>query len=94
MFGPASGDPVHDDSLVQPATTYGMTKAILELMINDYSRKGYLDGRAARLPTVIIRPGAPADLVCFNADPSRPEVLRDPSSVVAVYVRGELVHQA
>ncbi len=59
VFGPASGDPVHDDSLVQPATTYGMTKAMLELMINDYSRKGYLDGRAARLPTVIIRPGAP-----------------------------------
>ena len=41
-----------------------------------------------------IRPGAPADLVCFNADPSRPEVLRDPSSVVAVYVRGQLLHQA
>ncbi len=59
VFGPASGDPVHDDSLVQPATTYGMTKAMLELMINDYSRKGFLDGRAARLPTVIIRPGAP-----------------------------------
>jgi nucleoside-diphosphate-sugar epimerase len=59
VFGPASGDPVHDDSLVQPATTYGMTKAILELMINDCSRKGFLDGRAARLPTVIIRPGAP-----------------------------------
>lgn len=59
VFGPASGDPVHDDSLVQPATTYGMTKAMLELMINDYSRRGYLDGRAARLPTVIIRPGAP-----------------------------------
>lgn len=59
VFGPASGDPVSDDSLVQPATTYGMTKAMLELMINDYSRKGFLDGRAARLPTVIIRPGAP-----------------------------------
>lgn len=59
VFGPASGDPVGDDSLVQPATTYGTTKAILELMINDYGRKGYLDGRAARLPTVIIRPGAP-----------------------------------
>ncbi len=59
VFGPASGDPVHDGSLVQPATTYGMTKAMLELMINDYSRKGFLDGRAARLPTVIIRPGAP-----------------------------------
>lgn len=59
VFGPASGDPVGDDSLVQPATTYGMTKAMLELMINDYSRKGFVDGRAARLPTVVIRPGAP-----------------------------------
>ncbi|MFT4164085.1 MAG: NAD-dependent epimerase/dehydratase family protein [Microlunatus sp.] len=59
VFGPASGDTVDDDSLVQPATTYGMTKAILELLINDYGRKGFVDGRAARLPTVIIRPGAP-----------------------------------
>lgn len=42
----------------------------------------------------VIRPGAPADLVCFNADPSRAEVLRDPSRVVAVYVRGELLHRA
>jgi len=44
---------------VVPQTTYGMTKAIGELMINDYTRKGFIDGRAARLPTVIIRPGAP-----------------------------------
>jgi nucleoside-diphosphate-sugar epimerase len=42
-----------------PQTTYGMTKVIGELMINDYSRKGYIDGRSARLPTVIIRPGKP-----------------------------------
>lgn len=42
-----------------PRTTYGMTKVIGEMMINDYSRKGFLDGRSVRLPTVIIRPGAP-----------------------------------
>ncbi len=42
-----------------PQTTYGMTKAACELLINDYSRKGFLDGRSARLPTVIIRPGKP-----------------------------------
>ncbi|HEY3338517.1 MAG TPA: amidohydrolase family protein [Propionicimonas sp.] len=42
----------------------------------------------------VIRPGAPADLVCFTADPGRPEVLRDPSRVAAVYVRGRLLHQA
>lgn len=42
-----------------PQTTYGATKAINELLINDYSRKGFLDGRTARLPTVVFRPGAP-----------------------------------
>ena len=42
----------------------------------------------------VIRPGAPADLTCFNADPRRPDVLRDPSHVVAVFVRGELLHPA
>ena len=36
-----------------------MTKAICELMVNDHSRKGHFDGRSARLPTVIIRPGRP-----------------------------------
>ena len=39
-----------------PQSTYGITKAILELLINDYTRKGFLDGRRARLPSVIIRP--------------------------------------
>lgn len=49
-----------DDSTKQtPQTTYGMTKVIGELMINDDSRKGFVDGRSARLPTVIIRPGKP-----------------------------------
>jgi len=49
-----------DDRTKQtPQTTYGMTKVIGELMINDYARKGYIDGRSARLPTVIIRPGKP-----------------------------------
>lgn len=42
-----------------PRTTYGMTKAVCELMVNDHSRKGHFDGRSARLPTVIIRPGRP-----------------------------------
>jgi len=42
-----------------PQTTYGMTKAICELLVNDHSRKGHFDGRSARLPTVIIRPGKP-----------------------------------
>lgn len=59
VFGPGSGDSVRDEMSPRPGTTYGMTKAVLELLINDYSRKGFLDGRAARIPTVIIRPGKP-----------------------------------
>ena len=52
-------DCVSDLTKRTPQTTYGMTKVIGELMINDYSRKGFLDGRSARLPTIIIRPGKP-----------------------------------
>jgi nucleoside-diphosphate-sugar epimerase len=57
--GEARQDPNTDRTKLTPQTTYGMTKAICELLVNDYTRKGYLDGRSARLPTVIIRPGKP-----------------------------------
>ena len=60
VFGGAAMPPQVGDSTKQtPLTTYGMTKAVCELLINDYSRKGFFDGRSARLPTVIIRPGKP-----------------------------------
>ena len=55
-----SVSPVNTDATkLTPRTTYGMTKAICELLLNDHSRKGHFDGRTARLPTVIIRPGQP-----------------------------------
>ena len=57
--GEAMQDPNTDRTKLTPRTTYGMTKAICELLINDYSRKGFFDGRSARLPTVIVRPGKP-----------------------------------
>ncbi len=57
--GAATPKGVGDATKQTPRTTYGATKAILELLINDYTRKGFLDGRAARLPTIIIRPGRP-----------------------------------
>ncbi len=60
VFGGSAMPRVVGDKVKQaPQTTYGMTKAISELLINDYTRKGFLDGRSARLPTVIIRPGKP-----------------------------------
>ncbi len=48
-----------DSTKQLPQTTYGMTKAICEMMVNDHTRKGHFDGRSVRLPTVIIRPGKP-----------------------------------
>ena len=57
--GEAMADPNTDYTKLTPRTTYGMTKVICELLINDYSRKGFFDGRSARLPTVIVRPGKP-----------------------------------
>ena len=60
VFGGSGMPPVVGDSVKQtPQTTYGITKSICELLINDYTRKGFLDGRSARLPTVIVRPGKP-----------------------------------
>jgi nucleoside-diphosphate-sugar epimerase len=57
--GEGMPETVGDTTKLTPQTTYGTTKAICELLVNDYTRKGFLDGRTARLPTVIIRPGAP-----------------------------------
>jgi nucleoside-diphosphate-sugar epimerase len=57
--GAAMLDVCGDTTKLTPQTTYGTTKVILELLLNDYTRKGFVDGRAARLPTVIVRPGKP-----------------------------------
>ncbi|MFI4986496.1 MAG: D-erythronate dehydrogenase [Alphaproteobacteria bacterium] len=60
VFGaPAMASRVDDLTKETPQTTYGMTKAVTELLVNDYTRKGFIDGRSARLPTVIVRPGKP-----------------------------------
>jgi nucleoside-diphosphate-sugar epimerase len=54
------GEEVIDDRTpVTPLNSYGSQKAAGELLLNDYSRKGYVDGRALRLPTIIVRPGKP-----------------------------------
>jgi nucleoside-diphosphate-sugar epimerase len=44
---------------LMPQTSYGIQKAIGEFLINDYSRKGFIDGRSLRLPTICVRPGRP-----------------------------------
>lgn len=50
---------VSDATPLTPQTSYGNQKAIGELLVNDYSRKGYIDGRSPRLPTIVVRPGRP-----------------------------------
>lgn len=50
---------VTDETKPTPKTTYGMTKVVLEHLVMDYTRKGFFDGRGARLPTVVVRPGKP-----------------------------------
>lgn len=51
--------PVTDWTAPTPQTSYGTQKAIGELLLNDYSRRGFIDGRGVRLPTVVVRPGRP-----------------------------------
>jgi len=59
VYGGALPPTVGDDTPLTPQTSYGTQKAIGELLVNDYSRKGFVDGRAVRLPTVVVRPGRP-----------------------------------
>ena len=59
VFGGPLPEIVPEDAAVIPQSSYGTEKAIAELLINDYSRRGFVDGIACRVPTVAVRPGAP-----------------------------------
>ena len=56
-YGGEMPEVIEDSTILTPQTSYGSQKAVIELLINDYSRKGFVDGRALRLPTVVVRPG-------------------------------------
>ena len=59
VFGTPFPGAIDDEFLSAPLTSYGTQKAICELLISDYSRRGILDGIAMRMPTVCVRPGKP-----------------------------------
>lgn len=59
VFGGQLPEVVDDDTVVTPKSSYGMQKALGELLVADYARKGFIDGRVLRLPTVAVRPGKP-----------------------------------
>ena len=59
VFGAPFPEAIGDEFFNTPLTSYGTQKAICELLLNDYSRKGFVDGIGIRLPTITIRPGKP-----------------------------------
>ena len=59
VFGGVLPDVVPDSQIWAPQSSYGTQKAMADLLLNDYARKGYVDGRSARLPTIVVRPGKP-----------------------------------
>jgi D-erythronate 2-dehydrogenase len=59
VFGAPFPEAIGDDFHTTPLTSYGTQKAIGELLLSDYSRRGFLDGVGIRLPTICVRPGEP-----------------------------------
>ncbi len=59
VFGGDTPQPFNDFSLPNPQTSYGAQKMIGEYLVTDYSRRGLIDGRGFRLPTITVRPGKP-----------------------------------
>ncbi len=58
-FGGAMPPVLTDETPCRPQGSYGSQKAMCELLLNDYRRRGFVDGRALRLPTIVVREGAP-----------------------------------
>jgi nucleoside-diphosphate-sugar epimerase len=74
VYGGDMPEVLDDATPLAPQTSYGSQKAVGELLVSDYSRKGFIDGRALRLPTIVVRPGKPnAALSSFASS-----ILREP----------------
>jgi nucleoside-diphosphate-sugar epimerase len=59
VFGAPFSDAIADDFHLTPLTSYGTQKAIVELLLADYTRRGFVDGIGIRLPSIVVRPGRP-----------------------------------
>jgi nucleoside-diphosphate-sugar epimerase len=59
VFGGDLPPVVEDSTMPTPQASYGVQKLIGELLVQDFSRKGFIDGRSVRVPTVVVRPGLP-----------------------------------
>lgn len=74
VYGGDFPETILDGTAVAPQTSYGMQKAVGELLINDFSRRGFIDGRCLRLPTIVVRPGRPNKAASSFAS----SIMRDP----------------
>lgn len=73
-----------DMTALQPQNSYGTQKAMCELLINDYSRRGLVDGCVLRLPTIIVRPGRPNAAASSFASSILREPLNDEEAICPV----------
>jgi nucleoside-diphosphate-sugar epimerase len=84
VFGGALPTRVPDWWAPHPRSSYGAAKAICELLVNEYSRRGFVDGRVLRLPTVVVRPGRPNRAASSFASSMIREPLAGEEAVVPV----------
>jgi len=78
-FGGELPEVLDDSTTPAPQTSYGSQKVIGEYLVSDFSRKGYIDGRSLRLPTIVVRPGKPNAAASSFAS----AVIREPLNGVA-----------
>lgn len=83
-FGGDLPETVSDDTALTPQSSYGVQKAMGELLVNDYSRRGFIDGRALRLPTIVVRPGRPNKAASTFASSIIREPLQGEAAVLPV----------
>lgn len=86
VYGPPSspGEEYTEETMPIPQSSYGAEKLIIETLVNDFSRRGLLDGRVVRLPTVIVRPGAPSAAASSFASGIVREPLKGEKSILPV----------
>ncbi|KAF8057610.1 NAD-P-binding protein [Lyophyllum atratum] len=61
VYGGPLPDIVTPSTIATPEGAYGMGKLTSELLVNEYTRRGFIDGRILRLPTIVVRPGVPSN---------------------------------
>ncbi|KAK1459819.1 NAD dependent epimerase/dehydratase [Colletotrichum melonis] len=83
VYGPRQ-PVIESETVPKPRTSYGTEKLIIELLVEDFSRRGLIDGRIVRLPTVTVRPGAPSAAASSFASGIVRETLKGIKNVLPV----------